>query len=470
MDKESIPRKYEGVGLVADCIYKYIRITQSYGQNQKTKCTEEDLIDTEWVQRLKRIHQLQSSWWVFPSGEHSRFQHALGTMFLAGKFTRHLYPSLKKNHRKIPSLEHVVELARIAGLLHDVGHGPFGHFFDSNFLNEYGITHEDISREIIVKKLGKIVKKIRRSPAGSFRGEIHPEDVAFLIKKPSDSETHKFPQWLRDLRLLFCGIYSVDNMDYANRDAYMTGISQDLVDIDRLLHYSFFSDKGLTLHAAAKSALVRFLQERLYLYSNVYYHRTTRGIDLHLKEIFNETMKIILPFNPLEHLDKYLGITDWSLIEEVTSWIRERTAQKKRLAREWQKILQRDLKWKMTCEEVFELEKLQLGTKIWTTEELEKKVRHNLPPKLRRLHFKVDMASQDPRPINPIELGQQQLFIYEPDSKQASAQIISKIFKNIPFKVIQCRIYYRNHNYDYQFKKALGKALSSISNSLDTNV
>ena len=72
------------------------------------------------------------------------------------------------------------------------------------------------------------------------------------------------------------------------------------------MHYTFFSPKGLTLHKAGNSALTMFLNTRLYLYTNVYYHRTTRAIDLHLREIFPDTMRVIFPGNPLEHMEEYL--------------------------------------------------------------------------------------------------------------------------------------------------------------------
>jgi len=75
---------YDDVHLIADPLYGYLRITLS----RAGEIAEPDVIDNPWVQRLKRIHQLQSSWWVFPTAEHSRFAHSLGTMHLAGKLAR----------------------------------------------------------------------------------------------------------------------------------------------------------------------------------------------------------------------------------------------------------------------------------------------------------------------------------------------------------------------------------------------
>src|SRR5512136_2553207 len=119
------------------------------------------------------------------------------------------------------------------------------------------------------------------------------------------------------LRQLFSGVYTVDNLDYVQRDAYMTGFSLDMVDIPRLRYYTFFTKEGVTLHSSGISAMGRFLNARLNLYSNVYFHRTTRALDLHLQEIFSETIHLIFPGNPLKNLDNYQHCDEWSLFNEV---------------------------------------------------------------------------------------------------------------------------------------------------------
>src|ERR1700680_4134569 len=102
-------------------IYRYLLITKGGPGGVAGQASEQDLVDHAWLQRLRRIHQRQSAWWVFATAEHSRFQHALGAMHLAGEWARHLHPTLSASCKDTPSLGLVEETMRIAGLLHDVG-------------------------------------------------------------------------------------------------------------------------------------------------------------------------------------------------------------------------------------------------------------------------------------------------------------------------------------------------------------
>ncbi len=460
---------YDGTALLGDPIHGYISFTTPRGGGEQT---EKDLIDTLWMQRLRRIYQLQSARWVYPSAEHSRFQHSLGAMHLAGRFARHLYPSLKAAIPDCPSANYIEELLRVAALLHDVGHGPFGHFFDDNYLAQFDLTHEKVGQHIIKAELGDIIRAIRRSPTGEFgKGDprLHPEQIASLIGKGAKAPV-KQPRWLAFLQPMLSGIYTVDNLDYVLRDAYMCGVAIGAVDIDRLMYYTFFTDKGLTLHKSGLSALNMFLNARLYLYTNVYYHRTTRAIDEHLKELFKGTMAEFFPYNPVKNLPAYLELTDWSLLETVRKWGTSKSGPTVALGREWAGILAREVKWRMAYDVTLSMREVKKGQTLIDEADLVKKIRKNLPKKLKDIPFRVDMASQDPRPVNPLMMGDRQIYVFNPSTRRVEKEPLKDFFDYIPARVVQCRVFTLNHDHDTELAEIIDKVLGIQEDSIKTNV
>jgi uncharacterized protein len=460
---------YDGTALLGDPVHGYISFTTPRGAGEKT---EKDLLDTPWLQRLRQIYQLQSARWVYPSAEHSRFQHVLGAMHLAGRFARHLYPSLKAAVPDCPSPNYVEEFLRVAALLHDVGHGPFGHFFDDNYLSQFDLTHEKVGQHIIRTELADIIKAIRRSPTGEFgKGEkLNPDQVAFLIGKGPGSTSSRQPRWVVFLQPMLSGIYTVDNLDYVMRDAYMCGVAIGAVDIDRLMYYTFFTDKGLTLHKSGLSALNMFLNARLYMYTNVYYHRTTRAIDEHLKELFKDTMAAVFPYNPVENPKEYLNLTDWSLLETVRRWGSGKNSAMAALGTEWAAILSREVKWKMAYDVTLSMRVFEKGKTIIDEAELVKRIRRNLPQKIKDLQFRVDMASQDPRPINPLMMGERQIYVFNPSTRKVEKEPLKDFFDYIPARVVQCRVFTLNHDHDREIAEIVDKVLGIQEDSIKTNV
>jgi HD superfamily phosphohydrolase len=454
---------YDGIALLADPIYGYIQFTVPV-EGQTGERTEKDLIDTPWVQRLRKVHQLQSSFWVFPSGEHSRFQHSLGTMHMAGRFADRLYPSLKQVFgRQCPSASFVKEVLRLTGLLHDIGHGPFSHFFDQHFLEPiHGTTHEGIGQRIVLEKLADIIRGIRRSPDGPFEKdeEIRPEHIAYLMRKPEAGTGDQMPPWLQTLQPVFSGIYTADNMDYIQRDAYMTGFSLDMVDIDRLLYYTFVTDKGLTLHRSGSSTLRRFVNARFTMYADVYFHRTNRAVDLHMQEIFQETIRLLYPVDFRESLDAYLLVSDWSLLEGVQRWATDPDPRKRALGEEWAKILNREVKWKMAYDHMETMDEPR-GKKFWSANDLEEAIRKHLPEPLRSIDFRVDMARQDPRPLNPWTEETKKILIYDPATGKASPSAVADLFRYIPAQVAHYRVFALDHTHDAELAAATTAALAT---------
>ncbi len=300
---------------------------------------------------------------------------------------------------------------------------------------------------------------------------MDPRQVAYLIKMPGGyDEDRQQPRWLVWLRQLFSGIYTVDNLDYVQRDAYMTGFSLDMVDMPRLRYYTFFTKDGLALHQSGISALRRFLNARLNLYSNVYFHRTTRALDLHLQEIFSETLRQMYPGNPMENLDAYLLCDEWSLFSEVQQWLSHGNSQKRKLAQEWQKIYARQLKWKMSFAAEISVDQIQRGTEFPGAENYEVKVRSCLPAKLRKLPFRVDVATQDPRPLNPIAEPGKQINIFNPVTGMTSPEPLGEIYRFIPARVRHFRVFALNHDHDEELAAAAEAALGNIEKTIPTNV
>ena len=154
---------FRSESLSHDPIHGYIPFTSPAGL-PAGEVSEQQIIDHPWIQRLRQIHQLQTAWWVFPTAEHTRFQHVLGAMHLASRVVGGDYDSLREVCPDVPSRGYVESLMRMAALLHDVGHGPFGHFFDEPLPGRIRLNHEIVGSRIIRDELGDLIRGVRRNP------------------------------------------------------------------------------------------------------------------------------------------------------------------------------------------------------------------------------------------------------------------------------------------------------------------
>ncbi len=380
------------VNLISDPIHGYIELTKPVSAERARRiglpveeATEGDLLDSAWLQRMRRISQLQSARWVFPTAEHTRFTHSLGAMHEAGLWARHLYPSLCRSlaaaqpPQDPPSEGLVVETLRLAGLLHDVGHGPFAHFFDEHVLQRHpapsdprrdghkALTHEDLSQLIIEHELGDIIAAIRRAPGNVpdrdalGAGErIEPRWLSFLISKPALSD-ESMPLWLRWLQPLLSGVFTVDNLDYVRRDAYMIGVSAGPVEVERLRRYCFISSRGLSLYEPGLGALEMFLRARLFMYQQIYFHRSVRAIDLDMAEVFRPSIRAMFgEASPAEALGQYADLDEYALLHQAALWSRGEALSDEptpgdgtvtpEAGRVWRTILLRQSRWRLDAE------------------------------------------------------------------------------------------------------------------------
>lgn len=458
-DRSLMPRDFATESLAYDPIHGYIPFVARAGLPED-EVSEQELIDHPWVQRMRHIHQLQTAWWVFPSAEHRRFQHILGAMHLASRVVDEWYDSLKEVCPNCPSKSYVESIARLAALLHDVGHGPFGHFFDDHYLDQFGVTHEDIGAAIIERDLGNLIRGIRRNPNGKLQPleELDPKQIAWLIRRPKTTETGH-PNWLQKLRSLFSGIYTVDNMDFVLRDAYMTGFNTKAFDVSRLIHYSFFTEQGLTMHVRGLPSLIHFIETRANLFRMIYFHRTVRALDIAIEEIFPETMKHLFQGNPIDRLEDYLYFTESSFLVDVQRWSRSPDPELHVLGKKWDAILSRQTGWKMSCERTVNFHSAA-GERMTIFSEPDlvlRRVRERLPVEIRDVPLNIDVAKHYHRPSTRLPSGGQN-FLFDPGSGIHELHD-DELFRAIPVSFLVFRIYCQTHDYDAELNAALNSVL-----------
>jgi hypothetical protein len=261
----------EFVGEIRDPLYKYVTFTEP----------EKLLIDSPPVQRLRRIKQLAGAHLTYASGEHSRFPHVLGVMHLAGKLGKKL---LEGNYIGKDDWQKL----RIAALLHDVGHGPFSHVYEE-VLNKYRkMTHEDVSRWLILNtELRDIVSK----------SGFSPEEVCELSVGRLASGKSKL------LNQVISGHFDVDMMDYLVRDSHHTGVEYGYVDVERLIDSVVVVDDTLAMNVNAMVALESFFIARYMMFKAVYFHRTVRAAE-------------IMVCKAMDLANDALGLTDFKTSED----------------------------------------------------------------------------------------------------------------------------------------------------------
>ncbi len=416
--------------------------------------SERSLLDHPWLQRLRQIHQLQTAWWVYPSAEHTRFQHVVGTMHMASRAVEALYPSLQGVCPDVPSRGYVECTMRLAGLLHDVGHGPFGHFFDAHFLTDHQaadgtrLNHEKLGAHIIQHELGEMLSRVRRCPNSELAAseQLDPAQIAWLIQRPTDGDGAAHPRWLAMLRSLFCGLYTVDNMDFVLRDAYMSGYSERAYDLDRLLRYSFFSPRGLTIHHRGLNALLRFMQTKSELFRAVYFHRTVRAIDKTLEDLFRDSKRLLFPGNPLEHLAEYQQFTEWSLLVDVARWHASENVARRALGERWQRFLRRQVDWQAVYERnlTFSADDAEQASIFSDAEIVEKRIRQLLPPELRDVEMQIDLPRHIYRPHSG-KASAGQNFLQRGATGEIRPLTDDQLFRQLPVAHRMCRVYLRNN-------------------------
>ena len=226
---------------------------------------EKKLIDTKVFQRLRRIRQLAMTFLVYPGAVHTRFDHSIGVMHIAGRICtrlRELHP------RRIYNED--VDRVRLAALLHDVGHGPFSHV--SEYLLEKYAANTPNKEQIREKIHEKItVDIIRMDP--EINEILSDTERDFVIEMIEGKK--KAWDWKRDI---VSSELDADKMDYLLRDSYFAGVKYGLYDLEKLIEACFILENSVTplaIKSTAIYALEQLLLARYHMTQQIYWHRVS---------------------------------------------------------------------------------------------------------------------------------------------------------------------------------------------------
>ena len=262
-------RPYE----IRDPIHGFIKLSEK----------ERDLINTKVFQRLRRIRQLAMAFLVYPGALHTRFDHSIGVMHIAGQICTRLQ---ELNSTKICDQE--VDQIRLAALLHDVGHGPFSHLSET-LLKKFTPTQETDMGEVSEKIHEKITVDIIRNDT-EINNILSPCERNFVVRMIEG--TGKRRDWHRDI---VSSELDADKMDYLLRDSYFAGVKYGEYDLEKLIESCYIDDHPetpLAINIEGIYALEQFMLARFHMKQQVYWHEVSlisdemivRGVTLAIED------------------------------------------------------------------------------------------------------------------------------------------------------------------------------------------
>lgn len=253
-----------------------------------------------YFQRLRRINQMAMANLVYPGAVHSRLHHALGAYHLMGN----ALAELKNKGVEISAAEE--QAAKIAILLHDIGHGPFSHALEHELIE--GMHHEDLSL-MIIKELNK-----------QFNGQLGLALEIFTDRYPK-----KF------LYQLLSGQLDVDRMDYLNRDSFFTGVNEGVIAYDRIIKMLTVHNGELAVEEKSIYSIEKFLVARRLMYWQVYLHKTVLCAEQMLKRIIKRAKYLkAATQQPLHNfitqpiqtvtLEEFCSLDDYDVLAAIKGW------------------------------------------------------------------------------------------------------------------------------------------------------
>jgi HD superfamily phosphohydrolase len=270
---------------VRDCIHGFVVFDN----------LEKRLIDSTPFQRLKSIHQLATSFQVYPGAVHTRFEHSLGVMAVADRIFKTVFDGEIRDEVRDRIADELGDyqkrywqrVIRVAALLHDIGHLPFSHAAEEDLLPE-GWNHERLTAEMIRQsEIADILQDVRP--------QIVPDDVVDLawdVKKRSKVDpNYSLTPWRTLLNEIITGnTFGADRIDYLLRDSWHSGVGYGRFDPDRLIDGLRVvidpnnDEIALGLDIGSMHSAEALLLARYFMYTQVYFHDVRRAYDLHLKD------------------------------------------------------------------------------------------------------------------------------------------------------------------------------------------
>ena len=247
------------------------------------------IIDTEIFKRLKNLKQLGNCHYVFPGAQHTRFEHSIGVYFLAGK----VLEEIKKNQPEIELNEKTIELVKIAGLVHDLGHGPFSHLYDDLIINnliENGINLNGKSRVHEYRSCLLLDEIIKNLNIKYSKNQIL--FIKSLICPKYFKKMNQYPKFLYQIISNEDTSLDVDKFDYLKRDPYNIGLNKH-IDFERLIQNIKIIDNEIYYPNKISNQISEIFEIRFKFFRDVYNHHTIVAIDYMIADILTNIGKHI---------------------------------------------------------------------------------------------------------------------------------------------------------------------------------